>query len=343
MADTNKLILFNADKYAEDTFKAVNSLFDAPTAGVVQTVDTITEIVQGVVETKYYELAGQKLTDFINIDASGRGAYAGDIFQFASAYVGSPFKQCVINPASTGIHNDATADIAVDGITTRNNFYRQKYSISKEGLKMAAINRVSFDLIEQKEKARKKCWDLGLQETLFLGLGDGRTFGLLNQPGVTVNTSLIPTSIATMTTAQLKTFAGQALAAAFAASNYTIMPNRWAMPTEEYLALGVPYGDTFGMPTVKEVLETAFKAAGAPADFKIVHSIYNNTAGTNGGGRHVFYNTEPDNVIMHTPVKYTPHPLYAQGSLDMISDAEGQFTGVWLKRPSSMLYVDVQG
>ncbi len=334
--------IFNADQYADQTFKAVNALFDYPTAGIVKTVDTVTEIVAGVVEAKYYELAGQKLSDFVNIDASGRGAYSGEIFQFTAAYVGAPFKQCVINPASTGIHNDATADIAVDGISQRNNFYRQKYSISQESLKMAANNRVSFDLIEQKEKARKKTWDLGLQEVLFNGLGDGRTLGLLNQNGVTVNTSLLPAAPQNMTTAQIKTFAANALATAFANSNNTIMPNRWCMPTSTYMALGVPYGDTFGMPTVKEVLERAFKEAGAPADFKIVHSLYNETAGVGGKGRHVFYNTDADNIIMHTPKVYTPHPLYAVGSLDMISDAEGQFTGVWVKRPGSVLYADVQ-
>ena len=43
---------------------------------------------------------------------------------------------------------------------------------------------------------------------------------------------------------------------------------------------------------------------------------------------------------MLTPKPYTPHPLYAVGALDMISDAEAQFTGVWLKRPTSMLYAD---
>lgn len=331
--------IFDADKYAEQTFKAVNALFDYPTAGVVQTVDTITEIVDGIVEAKYYTVDGT-LSDYINIDASGRGAYAGEIFQFTGAYVGSPFKQCIINPASTGIHNDATADIAVDGIRTPNNFYRQKYSISQEGLKMAAVNRVTFDLVEEKEKSRKKCWDLGLQDTLFEGLGDGKTFGLLNQPGVTVNTSLIPVAIQNMTTAQLKIFAGSALTAAFANSNYTIKPNRWLMPTDTFMALGVPYGDTFGMPTVIEVLENAFKQAGAPSDFRIVHSIYGDAAGTGGRGRHIFYNTEADNVIMLTPKPYTPHPLYAVGALDMISDAEAQFTGVWLKRTGSMLYAD---
>lgn len=334
--------LFNADKYAQDTFKAVNALFDYPTAGVVQTVDTITDIVQGVVETKYYELAGQKLTDFINIDASGRGAYMGTISQFVDAYVGAPFEQCIINPASTGIHNDATADIAVDMIQAKNNFYRQKYSVSNEELKMAAANRVGFDVIEQKEKARKKNWDLGLQRVLFNGLNDGRTYGLLNQTGVTVNTSLLPKATNAMTVAQLQAFAGGALAAAFANSNQTIMPNRWLMPTSEYLALGVPYGSTFGMPTIKEVLEKAFVTAGAPADFKIVHAKYCEGIGGQSKGRHVFYNTDTDNIIMHTPKPYTPHPLYAQGALDMVSDAEGQFTGVWVKRTGSVLYADVQ-
>lgn len=334
--------IFNADDYARKSFTAVNALFDAPTAGVVQTVDTITEIVQGVVEAKYYELGGQTLSDFINIDASGRGAYSGEIFQFTSAYVGAPFKSCIINPASTGIHQDATADIAVDGIRTRNNFYRQKYSITQEGLKMAARNLVQFDLIEQKEKARKKTWDLGMQDTLFVGLGDGRTYGLLNQPDAAINTSLFPVAPQNMTVEQIKAFAGSAISTYFNNTNGTYMPNRWCMPTEDYMALGIPYGDTFGMPTLLEVFTNAFKQAGAPADFKIVHSLYNNNAGVDNKGRHAFYNTDTDNIIMHTPKVYTPYPLYAQGALDMISDAEGQFTGVWLKKPATLLYADEQ-
>lgn len=333
--------LFNADNYADKTFKAVNALFDYPNAGVVQTVDTITEIVQGVVEAKYYELGGQTPSDFIKMDV-GRGAYAGQIFQFTSAYVGAPFEQCIINPASTGIHNDATADITVDGISIKNNFYRQKYSVSNEEIKMAAVNRVGFDVIEQKEKARAKTWQLGIQNVLFNGLKDGQTFGLLNQPGVTVNTSLFPVAPHEMTVAQIKAFAGSAISTYFNTTNGTYMPNRWLMPTESFMALGVPYGDTFGMPTLLDVFTNAFKAAGAPADFKIVHSLYNNEAGNGGHGRHVFYNDDVDNLVMYVPKAYTPHPLYAQGALDMVSDAEGQFTGVQLKKKSTMLYADEQ-
>ena len=45
---------------------------------------------------------------------------------------------------------------------------------------------------------------------------------------------------------------------------------------------------------------------------------------------------------MYIPKDYTPHPLFAQGALDMISDAEGQFTGVWVKRPGAFLYAAEQ-
>ena len=332
------MTLFNIDKYKKETLKAVNALFDYPTAGVVQTVDTITDIIQGVVEAKYYELAGQTPSDFVDVQV-GRGAYMGQLFQFTSEYVGAPFNQCIINPKSTGIHNDAVADIAVDGINIPNNFYRQKYSISQEELKMAAANRIGFDVIEQKEKSRAKNWQLGIQDVLFNGLGDGRTFGLNTQTGVTTSATLLPKAIEAMSAEQIRNFAGTALATAFANSNYTVMPNRWLMPTRTYLALGVPFNTQFAYKTVREVLEDAFKQAGAPADFKIVHSLYNNTAAS-GLGLHAFYNTE--DVVMYIPKDYTPHPLFAQGALDMISDAEGQFTGVWVKRPGAFLYAAEQ-
>ena len=336
----NKLI-FDAEKYARGTYKAINALFDIPGRGVIKTVDTLTEIVSGAVEAKYYELAGQTPSDFLNID-TGRGAYSTGLFQFTTAYVGATFKECIINPASNAINANANSSIAIDGINIPNNFYAQRYGVRQEAIKMAARNAVNFDIVEMNEKARAKNYQLGFQETMFLGLGDGKTYGLLNQPNVTVNTSLLPVAVESMTTAQIKTFAATALATAFAGSNQTIMPNRWCMPTSTFMALGVPYGDTFGMPTVKEVLEKAFKEAGAPADFKIVHTVYNETAGTGSKGRHVFYNTDVDNIVMCAPVVYTPHPLYPQGSLDLISDAEAQFTGVWVKRQGSILYADEQ-
>ena len=341
MTDELKKKVFDADSYARKTaenLKASNALFDVPNAGIVQTVDTLTTILDSVVNAKYYTTPFP-LTDYVKMDV-GRGAYGTQIFQFATAYTGSTFEQSIINPSSTGVHNNATSDIRIDGISIKNNFFRNDYSISNEELRMAAAGRVSFDIIEEKEKARKQMWDLGIQKSHFLGVGDNQ--GLLNLSGVTVNTSLLPTAVDKLNTSEIKNFAGNAISTYYAQTNGTYFPNRWLMPSNAYMALGVPYGNTFGMPTLLEVFENAFKKAGAPDDFKIVHTIYANDQATTGYGRHVLYNNNEENIVRYIPKAYTPHPLFPMGSLDMISQAEGQFTGVQVKKPETVLYIDEQ-
>lgn len=334
--------IFDADSFATGLakgLKASNALFDVPQAGVVQTIDTLTTIYEEVLEAKYYTTPFA-LSDYVKMDV-GRGAYGTQIFQYAVSYTGSTFEQGIVNPASTGIHNDATTDIRIDGISIKNTFWRDDYSVSNEELRMAAAGRVPFDIIGTKEKARKKKWDLGIQKSHFLGANGGE--GLLNLTGVTVNTSLLPTNPAGLTVAQIKNFAANAISTYYNQTNGTYFPNRWLMPSDAYMQLGVPYGDTFGMPTLLEVFENAFKQAGAPADFKIVHTIYANNANAAGThGRHVLYNIDTDNIVRYIPKAYTPHPLFPQGSLDMISQAEGQFTGVQVKKPETVLYIDEQ-
>lgn len=341
---TNELsnLVFNAEKFAEQThanLKASNALFDVPASGVIQTVDTLTSIISEVVNAKYYTTPFP-LSDYVKMDV-GRGAYGTNIFQYATAYTGSTFEQSIVNPASTGIHNNATSDIRIDGFSVANNFFRNDYSISNEELRMAAAGRITFDIVEEKEKARAEMWQLGIQKSHFLGIGENK--GLLNQTGVTIDTSLLPKSPAAMTVAQLKNLAAKLVSTYYEATNGTYFPNRWCMPSKAYMALGVPYGDTFGMPTIREVLENAIKAAGAPDDFKIVHTVYANTADSTGLlGRHVLYNNAVENIVRYIPKQYTPHPLFPMGSLDMISQAEGQFTGVVVKKPTTVLYLDEQ-
>ena len=334
--------IFDAENFARGLakgLKASNALFDVATSGVIQTIDTLTTIYEDVLEAKYYTTPFP-LTDYVKMDV-GRGAYGTNIFQYVTAYTGSTFEQGIINPASTGIHNDATSDIRIDGITIKNNFWRNDYSVSNEELRMAAAGRVPFDVIGEKEKARKKMYDLGIQKSHFFGTNG--TKGLLNLSGVTINTSLLPKSPAAMTVAQIKNFAATAISTYYNQTNGCYFPNRWLMPSDAYMELGVPYGDTFGMPTLLEVLTNAFKQAGAPDDFKIVHTIYANKADSTGLlGRHVLYNNDVDNIVRYIPKPYTPHPLFPQGSLDMISQAEAQFTGVQVKKPETVLYMDEQ-
>ena len=312
----------------------------ADVTGLQATITTLTGIIGGVVETKYYELNGQKLSDFCKIEV-GRGAYDTELMQYASTFVGNNGKQGIVNPTANGISKDANSSIQIGSIKMPNNFWRWDYTVTNELVNMAQKNAETFSIIEENEKARKKIWDLMLQDAWFNGLGDGRSYGLLNQPNVTVNTTLMTAELGDMTDAQFQTFLAKVAGEYNKVSNYTISFNRMLIPSEQYFALTQPYG-TFGLNRL-QVLEDAMKRI-VGADFKIVHAKYCTGASAQGGnkGRYVFYNDDADNVCAYLPVPYTPMPLFPQGSLDLISQAHGQFITPFLKRESSMMYADCQ-
>lgn len=313
--------------------------FATPNAyGLEKTITTLTQIVADVQRQKFYTVA-EPLTSYVPIEM-GTGAYSKQLFQYAVAQVGDNFEAGIIQPGN-GINKDASLDITIDGVTIRNNFWRMKYEATKEILEMARTNAQTFSYIEEQERARLKTSQLGIQKILFKGTDDGLNTGLLNNANVTVNTSLLPANLSAMNITQLTNFAKTAINTFFTNSNSTVFPNTWLMPTSDYMSLGVPINPEYPIGTIREFLERAFTDAGAPADFKILHTVYNNTASTTGAGRHVLYNRDADVLTMYIPKPYTPYPLYPVGSLDMISDAEMQFTGVWVKRPQEMLYMDV--
>ena len=338
---TNKIGLLTEQQYADTMRLQVSNSGIGTTAGFEQAIETTTQIVSGVVNKLYYELMGQKLSDFVKIEV-GTGAYSTNLTQFASAYVGDPFKSGLIEPTASGINADASSNIKIGALTIHNNFWRMKYTVGNELVKMASINAETFSIIEENEKSRKKIWDLGLQEATFKGLGDGKSFGLLNQPNVTVNTTLMTAELDTMTDAQFQTFLGSVAGVYATNSDGTMMFNRMLIPQKAYLSLQQPYG-SYGE-TRLSVMTRAFQGI-VGQDFKIVHATYC-TGATAGGdaskGRYVFYNNDEDNLIMHLPKPYTPYPLFPQGALDLISDAEGQFATPYVKRTGSMLYADVQ-
>ena len=336
-----ELGLYSIDEY-KNQFRVNNAVaFSNPDSiGIEQNLTTLTQLLANVQRQKFYTLNGQALTDFIPIEM-GTGAYAKQLTQFAVAQVGDNFETGIVQ-AGNGINKDANVDIAVDTISIRNNFWRMKYQATNEIVRMAQVNQETFSYIEEQERARLRTAQLGLQKVAFLGTSDGLNEGLLNLSGVTVNTTLIPANFANMSTAQLNNFATTAMSTYFALTNSTVFPNTMVIPTSDLAGLATYISSTYPVgETRKEFLERAFKAAGAPADFKILHTVYNNTAGTSGTARYVLYNRDADTLSMYIPKPYTPYPLYPVGSLDMISDAEMQFTGVWAKRPQEILYMDL--
>ena len=82
---------------AKFKLERINNAAAVSTIGFEQLITTQTEIVAGVIETKYYDLLRQSLSDFIPFDV-GRGASATNIFQYTAGYVGSPFETGLVQP-----------------------------------------------------------------------------------------------------------------------------------------------------------------------------------------------------------------------------------------------------
>lgn len=325
---------------AKFELKRINNAAAVDTLGFEKLITTQTEIVAGVIQTKYYELLGQSLSDFIPFDV-GRGAYSTNIFQYTAAYVGSPFETGIVQP-STGLGINAKSSIQIDGISVKNNYWRMDYEVSHEIIEMGKVNAQAFSIIEENEKARKKVFDLGMQKVVFLGLPDNGIEGLLNLSDVTVNTSLFPVKLASMTVAQLQTLASTFLSTYLSNNNSTAMPNRLCVPTSDFVALGVPSNPEFPLKTKRDILEEAFRQGGA-VDFKIVHTTYNETAASDGEhARYVLYRHDADSIRMYIPKPYTPWALYPMNGVDFISVAEAQFSGVVAIRPKEILYADAQ-
>ncbi len=336
--------LFEEKQYNEiiknNLIKAqVNNSGISDVAGLQQLSTTLTRMIAGVVQPRYYELSGQKLSDFSAIDV-GNGAYSMDLLQYAVSYVGQK-DQGWINPTANGISKDANHTIKIGSLRMKNHFWRGDYTVTNELVQMGNVNAQTFSIIEEHERARKKSYDLEIQEKHFFGFPDEpESTGLLNKTDVTISTTLMPAKLADMTDAQFQTFLAQVGSEYGRNTLYTIQFNRMLIPTSDFLSLGQPFGQ-FGLSRLA-VLEDALKRV-AGADFKIVHSKYNDMANAAGNGaRYVFYNADAENLCAFMPKPYTPYPLFPQGSLDLISQAEAQYIPPYLKRTQSMLYADVQ-
>ena len=103
---------------------------------------------------------------------------------------------------------------------------------------MAQVNAQTFSIIEENEIARKKIWDLMLQDAFFIGLDDGKSYGILNQPNVNVNTTVKAKKFSAMTDSEFQAFLAQ-VGNAYGTNNaYTMTFDTMLVPTAEIESFG---------------------------------------------------------------------------------------------------------
>lgn len=300
--------------------------------GYQQLITTLTAVSKKVSEQKFYEIA---FADYVPV-VIGNGAYQRSILNWRTYSKGEGFKTGVISNAS----NKAMVphvDAAYDAVTQ--NVYNWAKGMVYNVFELEEAMRANqlFSLIEAREVARRKEWDLGLQEIAFLGYGPDK--GLLNQASVVVDTTTIPVRLPAMTASQFNTFAGTVYEKYRANAVRTAKPTHFVIPEADWNGL-INFPDaTYPLKTKLALLEEAFKTITANQSFKILPCAYGDKANFDGvNNRYVLLNYDETSVKMDLPIDYTQTQAGTFNGFSWENVAYGSFTGVVALREKEMLY-----
>jgi hypothetical protein len=305
-------------------------------------IDTLTGIKAKVTSQKFYEV---KPSDYVPIIV-GEHAFSEDILTYKDYSIGGDFEAGIVQ-GSTNPSRTEKADAAIEGVTIPVVDWRKavEYNLIELG---KASKSGNWSLVEAKERARFKNWQLGIQKVAFLGLASRLDVdGLLTQSDVNSNTAIIPTFIKTMSTTQLGALVEGILAAYFANSNNTAMPTHFVIPTSDFLGLAAPTSETYWNGTKLAWITAMFQQLTMNPDFKILPLAYAQKAqnsdflGSGSGlNRYVLYRYDDESLRMDIPIDYTTTITDTINGFDYQSAAYGEFTGAKAYRPLEALYFD---
>jgi len=194
-----------------------------------------------------------------------------------------------------------------------------------------------FSLIEARETARRKEWDLGIQQIAFKGYQDST--GLLNNAEATVNTGEITKLISSMSAVEFNAFAGSVYEIYRANNNRTARPSHFVMPEKDWNGL-INFPDaTFPLKTKLQLLEEAFKSVTMNQGFKILPCAYADAENFDGvNNRYAMFNYDETSLKMDLPIDYTMTQAGTINGFTWENVAFGSFTGVVAQRPKELLY-----
>lgn len=338
-----KPIMLNArEKYhAEWMQRQVNERFGND-LGYEVNITTLSTISKKISEQKYFEIAP---ADYLPVRV-GEGRWSSNLVTYRSFDAADQFETGVIN---TGGQNArlASADAAVDSLTIKVLNWAKTVGWSIFDLEMAAKSG-NWDLVAAKEKARKRNWDLGIQRIAFLGarsnVANGVCLGLLNQPSVNTNTTVITKAISAMTTTELKTFTASVVEAYRANVNRTAWPTHFIIPESDYNGLASQASPDFPIKSTLQLLEEMFQVITRNKAFKVLPLAYADAAyhadisSLAGKQVYVLLNYDEESIRMDIPLDYTNTLANSLDNFSFQNAGYGQFTGVLAYRPLEVLY-----
>lgn len=300
--------------------------------GYQQLITTLTAVAQKVSVQKFYEIP---FAEYVPV-VMGNGAYQTSIINWRTFLKGEGFATGVIQNGS----NDsrlAHVDAAYDQVPQVIYSYAKALIYNVFELEQAMMANQIFSLIEARETARAKEWQLGIQQVAFKGYQDST--GLLNNGDATVNTTLITKAISSMNATEFNAFVGSIYQTYRVNAAYTAKPTHFVLPESDYNGL-INFPDSaFPLKTKLEILNDAFKVITGNQAFKIMPCAYADAAQFDGvHNRYALYNFDDTSLKMDLPIDLTITQAGTQNGFTWESVGMGQFTGVVAQRPKELLY-----
>jgi hypothetical protein len=306
-------------------------------------ITTLTTITKSIVTQKFFEVAP---ADYLPVRV-GQGTWSTNLTTYREFGIASQFEEGILN---NGGQNSrlATADAGVDSLNIKVYPWGKSISWNIFELQQAA-KAGNWDLVTAKERARKKDWDLGVQRVAFLGARGlnavgGTCLGLLNQSGITENTTVITKAISSMTPAELKTFQKTVLEAYRENCKRTAWPTHFIIPESDYNGLASQASADFPIKSTLQLLEEAFQTTTGNKSFKILPLSYADVDyhadvdGIDDKQVYTLLRYDEDSLRMDIPLDYTNTLANSFDSFNYQNVGYGQFTGALAYRPLEMLY-----
>ncbi len=311
--------------------------------GYEVSITTLTTIMKKITEQKFFEVAPAK---YLPVRV-GEGAWSTQLTTYRSFELADEFETGIVN---TGGNNGrlANADAGVDALNIKVYPWAKSIGWSIFDLEFAAKSG-NWDVVTAKEKSRKKNWDLGIQRIAFLGANGqngtaGTCRGLLDQPGVTVNTSVIDKPISEMDAEELTAFCATVYEAYRSNCNRTAVATHFIIPESDYNGLASPSSPEFPIKSKLDMLLETFRTITQKPDFQILPLSYADAAyhaevsGIAGQQVYTLLNYDEESLRMDIPLDYTNTLANSLDNFSFQNVGYGQFTGVLAYRPLEILY-----
>lgn len=195
-----------------------------------------------------------------------------------------------------------------------------------------------WNIITEKERARKRDYDLSIQRGILLG--DDEHKGLLNQAEVTNNVTVLTKKLSTMTSVEFRTFLGSIFGDFYTQTGRTALPDTLAIAPSDFLGLGVAVDEQY--PLVQSMLkrmEEVFKEVTGNANAKIIPLAYCEPEFHDGAYKYVLYRRDFDTLRVYRPFDYNVVQGASIDGMNYQNTAYARISDLFVNRPAEMMYL----